>query len=108
MSGIGHVFQCLSNGRDIRLNGLAVSGVLYPNFKTPIRARLSAVLAERSAWSSAFYTFWALLILGLGTTGFHSHTGWVIGSVDGFALLSWLVGWLPFRLGLRQLEQFEF
>jgi hypothetical protein len=57
---------------------------------------------------SFLYILASICLLALGTTGFHSYAGWVLASVFGFALLSFLVGWLPLKLGLRQLRNFEF
>jgi hypothetical protein len=37
----------------------------------------------------------------------HTRTGWVVGSVLGFAALSVAIGWVPLRLGLRYLKRLE-
>jgi len=55
-----------------------------------------------------FYILASVLLLGFGTTGFHPHSGWVIATVAGFTLLSFLIGWLPLKLGLHHLKHFEF
>jgi hypothetical protein len=48
-----------------------------------------------------------VLLLGFGTTGWHSRSAWVIESILAFVILSFFVGWLPLKLGLRQLKNFE-
>jgi hypothetical protein len=39
--------------------------------------------------------------------GLHNHASWAIESVVAFVLLSFLIGWLPLKFGLRQLKNFE-
>jgi len=39
--------------------------------------------------------------------GLEGHTAWMIGSMAGFVVFSFLIGWLPLKLGLRQLKNFE-
>jgi len=48
-----------------------------------------------------------VLLLGLGTSGWQGRVAWAAESVIAFVLLSVFVGWLPLKLGLRQLKQFE-
>jgi hypothetical protein len=48
-----------------------------------------------------------VLLLGLGTSGWHGRVAWAAESVAAFVLLSGFVGWLPLKLGLRQLKNFE-
>jgi len=92
------------------LNGLAVGlGVLYPNFKDATPSKIVSGFGGTLCLVISFlYILGSVLLLGVGTSGFPSHTGWVFVSVAGFALLSAAVGWMPFRLGLRQLRHFEF
>jgi len=48
-----------------------------------------------------------VLVLAFGTTGLHDHASWAAASVFVFVLLSFLIGWLPLKLGLRHLKNFE-
>ena len=91
------------------LNGLAVGlGVLYPNFKDANPSKIVSGFGGTLCLVMSFlYILGSVLLLGLGTTDWHSQTGWVFASVAGFALLSVGVGWVPFKLGLRQLRHFE-
>jgi ABC-2 type transport system permease protein len=92
------------------LNGLAVGlGVLYPNFKDANPTKIvSGFGGTLCLVLSFFYILGSVLVLGFGTTGLHPHPGWVIASVAFFILLSFVIGLLPLRLGLRQLKKFEF
>jgi ABC-2 type transport system permease protein len=92
------------------LNGLAVGlGVLYPNFRDANPSKIvSGFGGTLCLVLSFFYILASVLLLGFGTTGLHSHSGWVIACVSGFTLLSFLIGWLPLKLGFRQLKRFEF
>jgi ABC-2 type transport system permease protein len=91
------------------LNGLAVGlGVLYPNFKDSNPSKIvSGFGGTLCLVLSFFYILASVLILGFGTTGLHPDPRWVIGSVCGFTVLSFLIGWLPLKLGLSQLRDFE-
>jgi hypothetical protein len=42
-----------------------------------------------------------------GAAGLHVHASWAAEGIAGFALLSFCIGWLPLKLGLRQLKNFE-
>ncbi len=92
------------------LNGLAVGlGVLYPNLKEANPTKIvSGFGGTLCLVLSFFYILASVLLLGFGTTGMHSHSGWVIATVSSFTLLSFLIGWLPLRLGLSHLKHFEF
>ena len=57
---------------------------------------------------SFLYILASVLALGFGAGGLHGQTGWVVESIAGFVCLSWLVGWVPLKLGLQQLNKFEF
>jgi ABC-2 type transport system permease protein len=84
-------------------------GVLYPNFKDASPSKIVSGFGGTLCLVISFlYILGSVLLLGVGTSGFPAHAGWVVGSVAGFALLSGVVGWVPFRLGLRQLRHFEF
>jgi hypothetical protein len=56
---------------------------------------------------SSVYILASVLLLGLGTSGWHGRVAWAAESVAAFVLLSGFVGWLPLKLGLRQLKNFE-
>jgi ABC-2 type transport system permease protein len=94
----------------LALNGLAVGlGVLYPNFKDANPTKIvSGFGGTLCLVLSFFYILGSVLVLGFGTTGLHPHPGWVVASVAAFILLSFLIGLVPLRLGLRQLKKFEF
>jgi ABC-2 type transport system permease protein len=91
------------------LNGLAVGlGVLYPNFKDANPSKIVSGFGGTLCLVLSFiYILSSVLLLGYGTTGLHAKEAWIFGSVAGFVLLSFVIGWLPFRLGLRQLKHFE-
>jgi ABC-2 type transport system permease protein len=91
------------------LNGLAVGlGVLYPNFKDSNPSKIvSGFGGTLCLVLSFFYILASVLVLGFGTTGLHPYSGWVVASVCGFTLLSFVIGWLPLKLGLRHLRDFE-
>jgi len=57
---------------------------------------------------SFLYILASVLLLGIGTAGFHAHITWIIGSIILFCGLSLVIGWLPMKLGLRQLDKMEF
>jgi len=42
-----------------------------------------------------------------GAAGLHGHESWAAEGIAGFVLLSFLAGWLPMKLALRQLKDFE-
>jgi ABC-2 type transport system permease protein len=92
------------------LNGLAVGlGVLYPNLKEANPTKIvSGFGGTLCLVLSFFYILGSVLVLGFGTTGLHPNTGLVLTTVAGFTLLSFLIGWLPLRLGLAHLKHFEF
>ena len=56
---------------------------------------------------SFLYILASVLMLGFGTTGLHDHTSWAVSTVIAFVLLSAMIGWLPLKLGLQHLENFE-
>src|SRR5205814_3002180 len=92
------------------LTGLSVGlGVLYPNFKDANPSKIVSGFGGTLCLVLSFlYILASVLLLGLGATGLHPHAGWVVAGVSGFAALSLLIGWLPVKLGLRQLKHFEF
>jgi ABC-2 type transport system permease protein len=91
------------------LNGLAVGlGVLYPNLKETNPNKIVSGFGGTLCFVlSSVYILASVLLLGLGTSGWQGRVAWAAESVAAFVLLSFFVGWLPLKLGLRQLKNFE-
>ena len=91
------------------LNGLAVGlGVLFPNFRDASPSKIVSGFGGTLCLVLSFlYILGSVLVLGFGTTGMHPQTGWVVASVCVFTCFSLLIGWLPLKLGLRQLQNLE-
>ena len=91
------------------LTGLAVGlGVLYPNMKEANPSKIVSGFGGTLCLVLSFlYILGVVLLLGFGTAGFHAHIPWIVGSVVLFSGLSVVIGWLPMKLGLRQLEKIE-
>ena len=91
------------------LNGLAVGlGVMYPNFKDANPSKIVSGFGGTLCLVLSFlYILASVLLLGFGTTRLHLHAGTVAASLSGFLVLSFVVGWLPLRLGLAQLRFLE-
>ena len=91
------------------LNGLATGlGVLYPNVKETNPNKIVSGFGGTLCFVlSSVYIIASLALLVLGGNGYHAHTGWAIVSVVGFAGLSFVMGWLPMKWGLKQLKTFE-
>jgi len=96
------------------LNGLAVGlGVLYPNFKEDNPSKIVSGFGGTFCLVLSFiYIVASVTLLAVGSPWSwarlgESSFGWLVGSWAGFALLSVLLGWLPFRLGLRKVADFE-
>ncbi len=91
------------------LNGLAVGlGVLYPNFKDANPSKIVSGFGGTLCLVLSFlYILASVLLLGFGTTGLHAQPRWVLGSVTAFVMLSFVIGWLPLKLGLMQLNKLE-
>jgi ABC-2 type transport system permease protein len=91
------------------LNGLAVGlGVMYPNFKEAQPTKIVSGFGGTLCLVLSFlYILGSILILAFGTAGHHWHAGWIFVSLGVFAALSFLIGWLPMRLGLAQLRYLE-
>ena len=92
------------------LSGLAVGlGVLFPNFKETNPGKIVSGFGGTLCLVLSFlYILASVLLLALGTAGWHTHAGWIAGSIVVFALLSAAVGWVPLKAGLRQSNKFEF
>ena len=91
------------------LNGLAVGlGVMYPNFKEAQSTKIVSGFGGTLCLVMSFlYILGSILILAFGTAGHHWHASWIFGSLGAFSVLSFLIGWLPMRLGLAQLRHLE-
>ncbi|MDB6023169.1 MAG: hypothetical protein JWQ04_3026 [Pedosphaera sp.] len=95
------------------LNGLAAGlGVLYPNFKESNPSKIVSGFGGTFCLVLSFlYILGSVLLLAFGAAEMRAKAPsqfWAVVSVAGFFVLSFLLGWLPFKLGLRQLRHFEF
>jgi ABC-2 type transport system permease protein len=91
------------------LNGLAVGlGVLYPNLKETNPNKIVSGFGGTLCFVlSSVYILASVLLLGLGTSGWQGRVTWGAESIVAFVILSFFIGWLPLKLGLRQLKNFE-
>jgi len=91
------------------LNGLAVGlGVVFPNFRDSSPSKIVSGFGGTLCLVLSFlYILASVLILGFGTSGLPPHTGWAVASVTTFTFLSFLIGWVPLKLGLRRLDKLE-
>jgi len=91
------------------LNGLAVGlGVLYPNLKETNPNKIVSGFGGTLCFVlSSFYILASVLLLAFAAGGLHAHASWAVEGITGFILLSVAIGWLPLKLGLRQLKYFE-
>ncbi len=95
------------------LNGLAAGlGVLYPNFKEGNPSKIVSGFGGTFCLVLSFlYILGSVLVLAFGSAEMRTRAPsevWAAVSVSIFFLLSFLLGWLPFKFGLRQLKHFEF
>ena len=90
------------------LNGLATGlGVLYPNLKEANPSKIvSGFGGTLCLVLSSLYILASIALLVFGTAGLQGHASWAIESVIGFVSISFAIGWLPLKFGLRQLEKF--
>jgi len=91
------------------LNGLAVGlGVLYPNLKEANPNKIVSGFGGTLCFVlSSVYILASVLLLGFASSGWHGRATWAAEGIVAFVCLSFLVGWLPMKLGLRQLDDFE-
>ena len=91
------------------LNGLAVGlGVLYPNLKETNPNKIVSGFGGTLCFVvSSVYIIAALALLVAGGGGFHSHIGLALVCILSFVALSFIIGWLPLKWGLKHLENFE-
>jgi ABC-2 type transport system permease protein len=108
------------------LNGLATGlGVLYPNLKEANPSKIvSGFGGTLCLVLSSLYILASIGLLVFGQINFQPNKYWAsaggitgfllahatyaaVTSVVAFALLSFVIGWLPLKFGLRQLKNFE-
>jgi len=91
------------------LNGLAIGlGVLFPNIRETNPNKIVSGFGGTLCFVlSSVYIIASLALLVVGGGGFHSNTKWVMLCIGGFAVLSLAIGWLPMRLAIKHLEDFE-
>jgi len=86
-------------------------GALFPNFREENPAKIVSGFGGTLCLVASFlYIVGSVTLLAMGSPfGWRGETSvaWILGSWAGFAALSAAVGWFPFRLGLRRVEQFE-
>ena len=102
-------FAAVITAMTLALNGLAVGlGVLFPNFKDANPGKIVSGFGGTLCLVLSFlYILAAVVMLAYGTAGREPRTDLLAASVCGFVLLSAVVGWLPLKLGLRQLGKLE-
>jgi len=91
------------------LNGLATGlGVLFPNLQETNPNKIVSGFGGTLCFVvSSLYIIASLALLVIGGGGFHSNTLWVSLCISGFVVLSLAVGWLPMKLAMRKLKDFE-
>jgi ABC-2 type transport system permease protein len=91
------------------LNGLAVGlGVLYPNVKESNPNKIVSGFGGTLCFvMSSVYIIASLALLVFGGGGLHGNSDWAAASIIAFVLLSFLIGWLPMKWGLKHLKNFE-
>lgn len=91
------------------LNGLAIGlGVLYPNLKDNNPNKIVSGFGGTLCFVlSSVYIIASLTLLVVGGGGFHDHINWAVFSIAGFVVLSFVLGWLPMKMALDHLKNFE-
>ena len=91
------------------LNGLAVGlGVLYPNVRETNPNKIVSGFGGTLCFVlSSVYIIASLALLVTGGGGFHSRAGLAVVCIVGFVALSFVIGWLPMKWGLKRLKNFE-
>jgi ABC-2 type transport system permease protein len=95
------------------LNGLAAGlGVLYPNFKEGNPSKIVSGFGGTFCLVLSFlYILGSVLMLAFGSAEMRTEAPsqeLALLSLIGFIMLSFVLGWLPLKLGLRRLNGFEF
>jgi ABC-2 type transport system permease protein len=91
------------------LNGLALGlGVLYPNFRESNPSKIVSGFGGTLCLILSFlYILATILILGFGTARLRVSPFTPVLSIAGFAALSFAIGWVPLKLGLRNSTNYE-
>jgi ABC-2 type transport system permease protein len=94
------------------LNGLAVGvGALYPNFKEDNPGKIVSGFGGTFCLVLSFvYIVGSVTLLAMGSPWGGPrglNLSWMLWSHAGFVALSLLIGWLPLKLGLRKIRNFE-
>ncbi|HEY4417298.1 MAG TPA: hypothetical protein VGO57_16525 [Verrucomicrobiae bacterium] len=91
------------------LNGLAVGlGVLFPNIKETNPNKIVSGFGGTLCFVlSSVYIIFSLAALLFGFGGFHGQANLAFLGILGFVVISFLVGWLPLKIGLWRLQDFE-
>ena len=91
------------------LNGLSVGlGVLYPNVRETNPNKIVSGFGGTLCFVlSTVYIIASLALLITGVVGLQRNAGWAFASIAGFGGLSFVVGWLPMKWGLKHLKHFE-
>ena len=97
----------------LTLTGLAVGlGALYPNFKEENPSKIVSGFGGTFCLVLSFlYILGSVVLLALATPWTRPDAGSFLRTVlclGGFATLSFALGWLPLKLGLRRVKTFEF
>jgi ABC-2 type transport system permease protein len=84
---------------------------LFPNFREDNPAKIVSGFGGTLCLVLSFlYIVGSVTLLAIGSPwGWRGETSvrWILGSWIGFAFFSAIIGLIPFRLGLRRVEQFE-
>jgi ABC-2 type transport system permease protein len=91
------------------LNGTAIGlGVLYPNLKEANPNKIvSGFGGTLCLVLSSLYIFASIPLLVFCTVTRQMHINLAAASIAAFVLLSFMIGWLPLKLGLNRLKDFE-
>ena len=102
-------FGAVITAMTFALNGLAIGlGVLFPNVKETNPNKIVSGFGGTLCFVlSSVYILASLALLVLGGGGYHAHTDWALASIGGFVLLSFIIGWAPMQLAMKQLKNFE-
>ena len=102
-------FGAVVTAMTFALNGLAIGlGVLFPNLKETNPNKIVSGFGGTLCFVlSSVYIIASLALLVVGGGGFHGNTNWAIACMFGFIILSFFIGWLPLKMGLQHLKNFE-
>lgn len=94
------------------LAALAIGlGALFPNFREDNPTKIVSGFGGTLCLVLSFlYIVGSVSLLAVGSPwGGHGEFSahWILGAWTGFAALSFLIGWIPYRLGLRRIKTFE-